>query len=60
MEMSKLVPELIRRFDFTLSYPNRKLTTENVWFVKQMNLEIMFIFGLLVLLNDGSASLRSI
>jgi hypothetical protein len=40
MEMSKLIPELIRRFDFTLAYPKRKVTTENVWFVKQMDIEV--------------------
>jgi hypothetical protein len=40
MEMSKLVPELLRTFDFTVAYPKRKLTTQNVWFVKQMDFEV--------------------
>ncbi|EEA27467.1 conserved hypothetical protein [Talaromyces marneffei ATCC 18224] len=40
MEMSKLIPELIRRFDFTLAYPKHKVITENMWFVKQIDLEI--------------------
>ncbi|KAK5054408.1 hypothetical protein LTR84_001298 [Exophiala bonariae] len=37
MEISKLVPELIRYFDFRLAKPNEKLETQNVWFVKQKN-----------------------
>jgi cytochrome P450 len=40
MEMSKLIPELVRMFDFTMAYPKRNITTTNVWFVKQMDLEI--------------------
>ncbi|KIX05577.1 uncharacterized protein Z518_06449 [Rhinocladiella mackenziei CBS 650.93] len=38
MEMSKVVPELIRRFDFTLADPHAEIQMENVWFVKQKNL----------------------
>ncbi|ETN43130.1 uncharacterized protein HMPREF1541_02288 [Cyphellophora europaea CBS 101466] len=38
LEISKLIPELIRNFDFSLAYPNEKLETENLWFVKQTNL----------------------
>ena len=34
-----MIPELVRRFDFTLVDPNRPLESENVWFVKQKNLE---------------------
>jgi len=37
MEISKLIPELVRRFDFALTDPGDKLETENVWFVKQKN-----------------------
>ena len=39
MEMSKLIPELVRQFDLRLVHPERKLETVNVWFVKQTNLE---------------------
>jgi cytochrome P450 len=39
LEISILIPELVRRFDFTLVDPNRPLEMENVWFVKQKNLE---------------------
>lgn len=38
MEISKLIPELIRHFDFSLLHPGRQLETENVWFVKQKNM----------------------
>jgi hypothetical protein len=38
MEISKVVPELIRRFSFTLVDPNAELRMENVWFVKQKNI----------------------
>jgi len=37
MEISKAVPELIRRFDFNLINPDDALQTQNVWFVKQKN-----------------------
>jgi cytochrome P450 len=38
LEISKLVPELIRNFDFTLALrPGEKLELENMWFVKQKN-----------------------
>ncbi len=39
LEISILIPELVRKFDFTLVDPNRQLESENVWFVKQKNLE---------------------
>ena len=38
MEISKLIPELVRHFDFSLLRPDQELETENVWFVKQKNL----------------------
>jgi cytochrome P450 len=39
LEMAKLVPELIRHFDFSLALPpGQKLEVENLWFVKQKNL----------------------
>ncbi|EXK43526.1 hypothetical protein FOMG_02471 [Fusarium oxysporum f. sp. melonis 26406] len=37
MEISKLIPQLIRKFDIELADPQMKLETENVWFVKQTN-----------------------
>ena len=39
MEISTLVPKLVKNFDFKLVHPERKLETVNVWFVKQTNLE---------------------
>ncbi|KEF54568.1 uncharacterized protein A1O9_09010 [Exophiala aquamarina CBS 119918] len=38
LEISKLVPELVRRFDFELANPAEELQTHNVWFVKQTNI----------------------
>ena len=40
MEISKLVPELVKKFDFELVHPDRELETRNAWFVKQTNLEV--------------------
>ncbi|PSN62543.1 cytochrome P450 [Corynespora cassiicola Philippines] len=37
MEISVLIPELVRRFNFTLADPDSELKSENVWFVKQKN-----------------------
>ena len=41
LEMSKLIPELIRRFDFTLDLsltaPDSSWTTSNYWFVQPVN-----------------------
>jgi cytochrome P450 len=37
LEISKLVPEFVRRFDFELDNPAQDLQTQNVWFVKQKN-----------------------
>ncbi|EXJ63764.1 hypothetical protein A1O7_00099 [Cladophialophora yegresii CBS 114405] len=39
LEISILIPELVRKFDFTLVDPNRPLESENAWFVKQKNLD---------------------
>ncbi|KAI2778112.1 cytochrome P450 [Daldinia loculata] len=35
IEMSKMIPELLRRFELTLTYPDREWETRNVWLVKQ-------------------------
>ncbi|KEF56776.1 uncharacterized protein A1O9_06966 [Exophiala aquamarina CBS 119918] len=37
LEISKLVPEFVRRFDFELQSPDQPLNTHNAWFVKQTN-----------------------
>ncbi|KAJ5377210.1 uncharacterized protein N7496_004619 [Penicillium cataractarum] len=39
MEIGKLIPELIRRFDFELVDEGVPLDTQNVWFVKQTNIQ---------------------
>ncbi|KAJ4286534.1 hypothetical protein N0V90_013234 [Kalmusia sp. IMI 367209] len=39
LEMAKLVPVLVRRFDFELVRPGEELECQNVWFVKQKNIE---------------------
>ena len=46
LEMSKLIPQLVRRFDFSLD-EREDLRCENRWFVKQMN------FRGKVVLRDG-------
>lgn len=33
LEMSKLIPKIVREFDFELEYPDRAWTTNNAWFV---------------------------
>ncbi|KAL4876467.1 cytochrome P450 [Aspergillus karnatakaensis] len=38
LEMSKLIPQIIRNFDFETQ--NRTLETENYWFVKPTNFEV--------------------
>lgn len=38
LEMSKLVPQLYRRFDFELSHPEKEWTLHDYWFVKQTGL----------------------
>ncbi|KAI1483449.1 cytochrome P450 [Daldinia eschscholtzii] len=35
IEISKMVPELLRRFDVSLTYPDREWKVRNVWLVKQ-------------------------
>lgn len=39
LEMSKLVPQLLKRFDFVLdeSFRGREWTLRNRWFVKQVD-----------------------
>jgi cytochrome P450 len=44
LEMSKLIPELVRRFDFaldpSLSAPDSNWTTRNYWFVQPVNFSV--------------------
>lgn len=40
MEMCKLIPQLVRKFDFKLEDPNAQLKTYNAWFVKQADLKV--------------------
>ena len=35
LEMSKLVPQLLRRFDFELAEPEKEWTLHDYWFVRQ-------------------------
>jgi cytochrome P450 len=37
LEMTKLIPQLIRNFDFELEKPDQEWETVNVWFAKQKN-----------------------
>ena len=41
MESSKVVPELISRFDFQLEDGGREVEPLNVWFVKQRNFSVL-------------------
>lgn len=38
LEMSKLVPQLLRRFDFELSDPSKEWKLHDFWFVRQTGL----------------------
>jgi len=40
MEMSKLVPQLLMRYDFQLSDPNAEWTLVDYWFVRQEGLRL--------------------
>ena len=40
LEMSKLIPQLVRRFDFELEQPAKPWTTENYWFVKPVDFRL--------------------
>ena len=40
LEMSKLIPRLIRDFDFELNRPDEIWNTENYWFVKPTNFKV--------------------
>jgi hypothetical protein len=38
LEIGKIIPQLIRRFDFELEEPQKELHCRNYWFVKQTDL----------------------
>lgn len=39
MELSKLIPQLIRHFDIELVHPDRQWKTTNWWLVKQTDMD---------------------
>ncbi|EXJ91083.1 hypothetical protein A1O1_04190 [Capronia coronata CBS 617.96] len=40
LEMSKLIPQMIRKFDFQLKHPERPWNTDNNWFVKPTDVQV--------------------
>ncbi|KAL1625428.1 hypothetical protein SLS54_003520 [Diplodia seriata] len=40
MEISKVIPYLVRHFDLALVDPDKAPTMHNVWFVKQSNIQV--------------------
>ncbi len=42
MEMWKVVPELVRRYDFALADPKREWRVQGLWFVKQTDMDMLF------------------
>ncbi|KAH0837551.1 hypothetical protein AYO21_05039 [Fonsecaea monophora] len=40
LEMSKLIPQLVRRFNFELEHPEREWDTVNYWFVKPVDFRV--------------------
>ncbi|KAL8948154.1 MAG: hypothetical protein Q9222_005631 [Ikaeria aurantiellina] len=42
LEIYKLVPSFLRRFDVFLAYPNQEWKLHNAWFVRQLNFNTMF------------------
>ncbi|KIW11270.1 hypothetical protein PV08_10570 [Exophiala spinifera] len=40
LEMSKLIPQIVRKFDFELEHPDRPWTTENNWFIKPTDFHV--------------------
>lgn len=37
MEMTKVVPQIVRNFDLEMQNPEREWKTYNMWFVKQQD-----------------------
>ncbi|KAL8995750.1 MAG: hypothetical protein Q9169_004578 [Polycauliona sp. 2 TL-2023] len=42
LEIYKLVPTLLRRFDVFLAHPNQEVKLHNAWFVRQLDFNVMF------------------
>ncbi|KAI9841181.1 MAG: hypothetical protein M1837_000969 [Sclerophora amabilis] len=42
MEMWKIVPEIVRHFDFRLSEPKKEWKIQGLWFVKQTEMDMVF------------------
>ena len=40
MEINKLLPELVMRFDFEFEDPKREWTVHNDWFTKQEDIKV--------------------
>ena len=40
MEINKLLPELVMRFDFDFEDPEREWTVHNDWFTKQEDIKV--------------------
>lgn len=40
LEMSKLIPLVVRKFDFELEHPEREWNTVNYWFVKPTDFRV--------------------
>lgn len=40
MEINKLLPELVMRFDFEFEHPEREWTVYNDWFMKQEDVKV--------------------
>lgn len=38
--MSKLIPQLVRKFDFELEHPEKEWDTINYWFVKPLDFRV--------------------
>jgi hypothetical protein len=41
MEMSKVVPQLLREYKLTLANPDKPWKIQNMWFVQQSDLEVL-------------------
>lgn len=43
MEMSKVIPELVRAYDWELAHPEREWKVLGHWFTKQTDMDMVFI-----------------
>lgn len=41
MEMSKIIPQLLREYKLTLANPDKSWKTRNMWFVQQSGVDII-------------------